>query len=309
MTERSSSGPASGGLTLFDAARAKAVSFGRETLPRDRYVGLNGLRFHYLEWGDPSKPGIILLHGFAQTAHSWDFVGLSLCEDYHLIALDQRGHGDTDWAPDADYSPAAYLRDLAAFTTSLAVDRPVVAGLSMGGRNAIAYAAGHSELMGGLVIVDFAPEFQRAGSEHIRKFVQDTDELDSIDEFVSRVQAYNPRRSKRQIRGSIVHNIKQLPSGKWTWKYDRVLRQKDRSPKRDRDEIERMWEQVDAVRCPTLVVRGANSNVVSAEAADNLRRRLDGARLATVPDAGHLVPGDNPVGFIAELRDFMRARQ
>ena len=305
MTDETLRQPESDGLTLFDAARAKGVSFTKGTVPRDRYADVDGLRFHYLEWGDPEKPGIILLHGFAQTAHSWDFVGLSLCERYHLISLDQRGHGDTEWAKDANYSPDAYLKDLVAFTTSVGLDRPVIVGLSMGGRNALAYAAGHSELMRGLVIVDFAPEIQRAGSNHIRKFIQDTDELDSMDEFVRRVQAYNPRRSERQIRGSIVHNIKQLPSGKWTWKYDRVLRQTDRAPKRDPDEVERMWAQVDAVQCPALVVRGEKSDVVTPEAAVNLRDRLGDARVATVSGAGHLVPGDNPAGFIAELSDFM----
>ena len=89
------------GLTLHQAARQKGVHFTRENEPTDRSVQVNGMSFHYLEWGQPGNPLIVMLHGGSQQAHSWDFVSLPLSEDYHIIALDQRGHGDSDWAPTA----------------------------------------------------------------------------------------------------------------------------------------------------------------------------------------------------------------
>ena len=87
------------GLTLYEAARQKGVSFTQENEPTDNTVQANGMNFHYLEWGQPGNPLIVMLHGGSQQAHSWDFVSLPLSEDFHIIALDQRGHGDSDWPP------------------------------------------------------------------------------------------------------------------------------------------------------------------------------------------------------------------
>ena len=297
--------PAPKALSLFDAARAKGVPFTREAYPEDKYLEANGLRFHYLDWGEPAKPAILLLHGFAQTCHSWDFVCLSLCDRFRLIALDQRGHGDSQWAPNGDYSSEAHDRDIEAVVDSLGLDNFVLGGLSMGGRNALAYAANHASRLKALVIVDFAPVMGSKGSEHIRRFIEDDDELDSVEAFVDRVQKFNPRRSVEQIRGSLMHNIKQLPNGKWTWKYDGILRKPGRRPARDPKETQRLWGYVDSVSSPTLVVRGAKSNVVAADTAHAVRDRLAVSTLAVVEDAGHLVPGDNPAGFIAALTTFL----
>ena len=92
-------------LSLYDAARAMGVKFTHENAPQDKFVDANGMRFHYLEWGNPGNPPMLLLHGFAQTCHSWDFVALGFSDNYRVIVLDQRGHGDSDWASDGDYSP------------------------------------------------------------------------------------------------------------------------------------------------------------------------------------------------------------
>ena len=92
------------GLSLYQAARKMGVPFTDENEPLDRTVNANGLNFHYLEWGDPSKPTLVMFHGVSQQAHSWDFISLNLSPDYHVIAVDQRGHGDTDWADDGNYS-------------------------------------------------------------------------------------------------------------------------------------------------------------------------------------------------------------
>ena len=158
---------------------------------------------------------MLLLHGYAQTCHSWDFVALAMCDRFRVLSLDQRGHGDTDWAPDGDYTPEAYWTDLHAVTEALDLRDFVLMGLSMGGRNAISYAANHPGRVRALVVVDSAPTMQRAGTDRMRRFVQGDDVLDSVDAFVKRVQEYNPLRPAEQIRGSIVHNLKQLPDGRW----------------------------------------------------------------------------------------------
>ena len=301
MTDESGDGQ----LSLYEAARAMGVTFAEETVPRDGFVTGNGLRFHYLDWGDADAPPVVLLHGFAQTCHSWDFVALSLSDRFRVITLDQRGHGDSDWAPDGDYTAETQQTDLHAIVEALDLRGFVLMGLSMGGRNAFTYAAHHPERVRALVIVDSAPETRTAGTGNIRRFVEQEDELDSVDDFIKRVQAYNPRRSVQQIKGSILHNLKELPNGKWTWKYDKILRSSRRSMTPDPGTAERLWKYAESLQCPTLVVRGAETDVVTAETAEAMQQRIPNSRLATVEGAGHLVMGDNPSGFEKAFISFL----
>ena len=297
--------PGQQGLSLYDAARAMGVTFTKEVEPQDRDASANGLRFHYLEWGEPGNPTMLLLHGFAQTCHSWDFIALTFSDRFRVISMDQRGHGDTDWAPDRDYSPEAHQKDTHAFVQAIGLDDFVLIGLSMGGRNALTYAAHHPERVKAVVIVDAAPETLRAGGENIRRFVQQEDELDSVEEFVERVLVYNPRRSPEQVRGSIMHNLKQLPNGKWTWKYDKLLRSSDQRWRSDPALTDRLWGYVESLQPPTLVVRGAKSDLIASQTAEEMHRRIPNGTLATVEGAGHLVPGDNPAGFERAVAEFL----
>ena len=298
--------PQSQGLSLHDAARAQGVTFEREATPDDRFVEANGLRFHYLDWGNTDAPDMLLLHGFAQTCHSWDFVALAFCDRFHVVSLDQRGHGDSDWSPNGDYSPETQQADIAAVVSELGLKNFVLMGLSMGGRNAFTYAAHHPGEVRALVIVDAGPQNMRAGSRNIRNFVQQEDELDSVDDFVQRVLDYNPRRDPVQVRGSILHNLKQLPTGKWTWKYDKRFRQPGaRRFQQDPEMTARLWGYMESLACPTLVVRGAQSDIIALDTADGMHKRIPNGRLATVENAGHLVMGDNPAGFESSVTEFL----
>jgi len=294
----------SGGATLHEAARAAGVEFAHEASPIDGAIRIGGMDFHYLDWGDPDATPVLMLHGMAQSAHTWDFSALALGDRYRVLALDQRGHGDSDWAPDGDYSLDAHLGDIGAFVETMVLRDLAMVGLSMGGRNAFSFAALHPELVRALVIVDIAPRSGRSGASAIRTFIERVDELDTFEEFVDRVKGYNPRRSRAQIRGSLAHNLKQLPSGRWTWKYDKVLRSPSR-PQPGPGFEERQWDYIERVACPTLVVRGEYSKVLTREIAEETVRRLRHGTLAVVEDAGHLVPGDNPPGFIGVMEDFL----
>ncbi|MBF8299492.1 MAG: hypothetical protein HW397_541, partial [Dehalococcoidia bacterium] len=132
----------------------------------DRRVTLGSLRFHYLDWGNPRAQPMLLLHGGGQTAHSWDEFSRAMRDRYHVIALDQRGHGDSQWSPDKIYSLHAQLRDVSRFVVKLGLNKIVLIGLSMGGRNAIAYAAVHPEKLNRLVIVDIGPETMARGGQN-----------------------------------------------------------------------------------------------------------------------------------------------
>lgn len=298
--------PQSQGLSLHDAARAQGVTFERDAVPEDRYVEANGMRFHYLDWGNHDAPGMLLLHGFAQTCHSWDFVALAFCDRYHVVALDQRGHGDSDWSESGDYSPEAQQEDIAAVVSEIGLRDFVLMGLSMGGRNSFTYAATHPDEVRALVVVDAGPQNMRTGSQKIRNFVQQEDELDSVEAFVQRVLQYNPLRDPVQVRGSILHNLKQLPNGKWTWKYDKRFRQPGgRRFQQDPEMTQRLWGYMESLACPTLVVRGAQSDIIALDTADGMHKRIPNGRMATVENAGHLVMGDNPSGFERAVTEFL----
>ena len=292
-------------LSLYDAARAMGVKFTNENAPLDKFVNANGMRFHYLEWGNPDNPPMLLLHGFAQTCHSWDFVALGFSDNYRVIVLDQRGHGDSDWASDGDYSPETQQKDISGVVNELGLENFVLMGLSMGGRNSFTYAANNAGKVKALVVVDAAPQNMQQGTQNIRSFVQQDDEFDSVDAFVERVLQYNPRRDPQQVRGSILHNLKELPNGKWTWKYDRALRSPGRRMGSDAETEKRLWGYIESLQCPTLLVRGGASDIVAMDTADRMHQAIPNSRIATIEGAGHLVMGDSPSGFQATVTEFL----
>ena len=195
----------------------------------DRRVTARGLSFHYVEWGAPTAPPLLCLHGITQTAHSWDEVAAELSSAHRVLCFDQRGHGDSDWAPDGDYSRQTQAADLDAITDALGLiavhPRRHVDGRHQ--RHHL-HARAIRRRCEALIIVDVSPEIQVKGVENIRSFIQAADELDSFEAFVERAHQFNPRRSLDNIRSRLSHNLKQLPNGKWTWKYDKALRSPER---------------------------------------------------------------------------------
>src|SRR5712692_4887087 len=129
---------------------------------QDKFITVNGLHLHYVEWGSPGNASLVLLHGFQSNAHTWDTFSQAMADTYHVLALDQRGHGDTAWAPDGDYAPTSSVSDIASFITAPHLAPTVVIGHSMGGRNAAMVAADYPEKVRKVVIVDTAAEFPPA---------------------------------------------------------------------------------------------------------------------------------------------------
>ena len=258
--------------------------------------------FHFLEWGNPNHPTLLLLHGICQQCHSWDFISLALANQYHVIALDARGHGDSQWPPDADYSLDAHQRDLDGVADALGLRNFIVVGHSMGGRNGYVFASRRPDLVRGLVIVDTGPGQVAAGSRRIRNFISLPDQLNSYEEFVARVMEYTGRPAWL-VHGSLQHTIREMPDGRWTWKYDRAIRSPDFRPQSWPSEA--LWRCLEAIQCPTLVVRGANTDVLSPEVFQRMLKVIPRCEGATVEKAGHLVPGDNPSGFLDALKPFL----
>jgi len=274
-------------------------------LPAAHHVILRGMRFHYLDWGTPGLPPVLFLHGGGLNVHTWDLVCAALKTERHCLALDQRGHGDSEWSPVMDYATESHAGDLEAFVDHLGLDRFVLVGMSLGGANALAWAGAHSRRLTALVLVDVGPEVRQAGVRKIAAFTSEATPLDSVEEFVTRALAFNPRRDAILLRRSLLHNLRRMPDGKWMWKYDQRHRGRALDPTAAERRRELLWSAVAKVSCPTLVVRGAESDVFHDEDAERLARALPAGRWVTVAGAGHTVQGDNPAGLLVALREFL----
>jgi pimeloyl-ACP methyl ester carboxylesterase len=271
----------------------------------DREVQVNGLKLHYQEWGDPAAPPLLMLHGFGVSGHMFDEFADRLRHQYRLIALDQRGHGDSDWSEPGDYSRDAFVSDVEGFVTALGIERFVLMGHSMGGLNSVAYASAYPQRVKALILVDVGPEAAKEGVDNIVRFTRGPDELD-FEEFVEMAHRFNQRRTIENIRERMRHRLRPLESGKWTWKFDARFRKPD-SGLRIGSELsnDESWKLYRAITASTLLVRGAESDVLTEEVAQRCVREMRRARLVVVPGAGHSVPGDNPDGFTEAVTTFL----
>jgi pimeloyl-ACP methyl ester carboxylesterase len=289
---------------LEQSATMAGVPLSDLTLPREHHVILGRMRFHYLDWGTAGRPPVLFLHGGGLNAHTWDLVCAALRQERHCLALDQRGHGESEWSPEMDYTTESHVADLDAFVRHRALDRFVLVGMSLGGVNALAWAGRQGDRLAGLVLVDVGPEVRTEGVRKIAAFTSEATPLDSVEAYVDRALAFNPRRNRELLRRSLLHNLRRMPDGRFMWKYDQRHRGKV-DPEAYARRRALLWSAVERVACPTLVVRGAQSDVFHDEDAERLAGRLRQGRWARVDGAGHTVQGDNPAGLLVHLRAFL----
>lgn len=272
--------------------------------PKDKRATANGHTLHYLDWGREGQPVMLLAHGLRGHAHSWDDVAAAFCGDYHVLALDQRGRGDSDWAKDGDYTTAAYVADLAGFCEALSLDQFILVGHSMGGRNAMAFAGRHPEKVSRLVIVDVGPTLDSRGSQRIADEIKSVpEEFDAFADALEYMNRQNRFASPEVLRRRVQYATKELPNGKVGWKYDALIREQRRNgtvPPADD-----LWPALPNITCPSLIVRGAETDLLSSETAERMLATLPNPALVEIARAGHMVFEDNPGDFIAVVRDFL----
>ncbi len=261
-----------------------------------------------MRWGPPDGAPIVLLHGVNQTGHSWDEVAQRFSDRFAVFAPDQRGHGESAWASDGDYGLQAMVGDLFELCAILGLCRFAWVGLSLGAAHAIAMAARRPEAVSHLAVVDFAPQIEQAGADKIRRIIELT--WDSFEAAVEQIAAFNPRRTLQNIRDRLGHSLAQRADGRWGWRLDPALLRHPRfrdgaNGANGANGTMGAWEDVPAVRCPTLVIRGEESDILSPELAEAMLAQLPSGRLVTVPGAGHSVAGDNPDEFCRSLRPFL----
>lgn len=245
-----------------------------------------------LVWGT-AEPELVLLHGGAQNAHTWDTVALAL--DRPLVALDLPGHGHSGSGSSRDVLAA--VDDLAAAVRALAPSARAVVGMSLGGLATIALADRHPDLVRRVVLVDITPGVDRDKARAITDFVNGPASFDSFEELLERTMAFNPTRSESSLRRGILHNALQREDGTWVWRYRRFD---------DAGAVERrpeLWEALSRVAVPVTLVRGMRAQSVVDDADEHeLLRRQPGARVVRVQEAGHSVQGDQPLELAELLR-------
>lgn len=271
----------------------------------EKTVTVDGLSLAYQEWGNPSAPPVVMLHGFGVSGHMFDEFAERMQDRYRLLALDQRGHGDSDWSEPGDYSRDAFVADVEGFRKALGLEKFHLIGHSMGGLNAVAYANAHPDRVRTLVLVDVGPEAAKQGVDNIMRFTRGPDELE-FEEFVEMAHRFNQRRTIENIRERMRHRLKQSESGKWTWKFDKRFRDPESGLKigsgLSNDES---WQLFRNISAPTLIVRGGESDVLTPAVAERCAQEMPRARLVVVPGAGHSVPGDSPDAFTEAVREFL----
>ena len=272
--------------------------------PQNRTVTANGIRLHYLDWGAEGKPPMVLLHGLRGHAHSWDDVSLAVCRDFRVLALDQRGRGDSEWDKDGDYTTDAYVADLNGFADELGLDSFILVGHSMGGRNAFAFAGRYPEKLQSLVIVDIGPDRDPRGIERIRReIVELPEEFDSFEAVVEYMKREGTRASDAVLRRRLQYMTRELPNGKVGCRYDLAIREERRTGTGAPDG--ELWPVLSKITCPTLIMRGAESDLLTQEVAQRMVETMPDAKLVEIPRAGHMVFEDNPDDFLEALRPFL----
>jgi pimeloyl-ACP methyl ester carboxylesterase len=285
------------GLFEENATEAGLVWAGPPAVER-RAVDVGGGRHvSALVWGK-GDPEVVLLHGGGQNAHTWDTVALALGRP--LVAVDLPGHGHSDWREDHDYSPVANADDVAVAVRQLAPSAGLLVGMSLGGLTAIRLAAEHPELVARLALVDVTPGADEMKAEPIIAFLSGPERFESFDEILERTVQFNPTRSVSSLRRGVLHNARPEPDGSWTWRYDPL-----RAWKRDGPiSFTSLWDDVERIEAPMVLVRGALSGVVSDDDVAELRRRRPNVDVIDVDGAGHSIQGDRPVELAAILDRF-----
>ena len=261
---------------------------------------VNGLELNCLDYGGEGKPPLLFLHGGSAHAHWWDLIAPAFVDRYHVLALDQRGHGDSEWPKQWEYGTSHYAADLEQLIGGWGLGAPIMVGHSMGAHNAMVYAAAHSDRLCALVIIDSLPDYNERAVAFLRTFAdKPARRFASIDEAIANFRLL-PRETlaPRDILDQVArHSFKRLDDGAWTHKLDR--RTLIREPIR-------VWDDLRRITCPALVVKIAKSPVLSREAAERMVAELPNGRLAEVADSYHHVMFDNPAALTAVLNDFFR---
>ena len=272
---------------------------------QDKFVTLNGLRIHYREWGSPGAPPLVLLHGGASFARGLDAVARALAGHRHVFVPDLRGHGESDWA--ADYTLDSFVDDVELLALELDLPRFALLGHSLGAVIAYTYAARHPSRVQRLVVGDIGPdEFSVSAvlAVHARVKAAGAEVFDDPAPAISAAVAAAPAMPAEAVRERTAYNLVQGADGRWRWRYDGagiIATYKGAGSE------EAAWAALARVPCPTLVVRGETSPILSRETAKRMAAALADGRWREVAGSGHVIPLENFAGYMDVVTPFLLA--
>jgi esterase len=266
--------------------------------PIERDLKVNNARLRLLDWGGEGRPPVLLLHGFTGHAHAWDTLSIALQPRFHVLALDQRGHGDSD--PAEVYNAVAAFDDLAGVVDELGLTRLQLIGLSMGGRNAMYFTSRRPDVVAKLVIVDIGPEISKRATAPSAG-PPEPETWESIEQAAQHLYRGNPYPGVHYYRWVASHSLRQRDDGRLVWKWHPSIKERRTNPDVD------WWALLRTITPPTLVLRGAESTVLDRDVAERMARELPNARFVEIPRAVHTLHEDNPDAVVAALETFLQA--
>ncbi len=256
--------------------------------PASQALDVNGLRVHYLDWGNPGAPPVVCVHGYTSSAQAFNALARRFHDRYHFVAMDVRGHGESAWSPAGAYQYRDQVGDLAAVVDKLGLSRFTLIGTSMSGIIAMAYAGAHPDRLTHLVLNDIGPDVE-VGSQRITQMVGGRpDEFGTLDDAMAYRRQVSPIVAGRALddqRELALGVLRQRPDGRWIWKMDPAYIQQ--RVKIGPPERPALWPALQRVTCPTLVVWGSDSDVLSEAQARRMADTLANGELVTVPGVGH----------------------
>lgn len=265
---------------------------------QDRFITANGLRMHYLEWGTAGKQPLVMVHGIARTAHSFDHIAPRFAQDYHVIAVDLQGHGDSAWHPEGAYLVEDHVSTFEGLVDQLGLTDMVLLGNSTGGRVVQVYAGLHPDRVSKLVVEDVGPERpQDIASGFARRVQEEANGWASEDELVAVLLTGPARIAEELQRNHAHHGTGRRDDGRIVWK-------------RDPDLVKgfvatELWQYVEKIRCPTLYLLGGASAIVPAAAQERLKQTLPQCEVIVMPGLGHYPHLEAPEEYMAIVRRFL----
>ncbi|MGH7779373.1 MAG: alpha/beta fold hydrolase [Candidatus Binataceae bacterium] len=257
--------------------------------PADKFIEVGGLRLHYLDFGGDGRPWLVCIHGLSGNAHNFDPIVPALARRYHVISVDVRGRGDSEWGVPTKYLPKNYVEDLAAILESLGVTRATLVGTSMGGIISMMYAGGWPERVERLVLNDIGPDIDPAGATRIGSYMGIApDSFKDLGEVAAYYRKTYPAMAdvaEDELRESVKWSVKALPGGGLGWKLDPAIRRPIRgATAQQRPDL---WVPFARITCPILVVRGADSDILSRRTVAQMTTMHSGVTVVEVPGVGH----------------------
>ena len=268
--------------------------------PADRNVTVNGLNIHYLDWGSAGKPPLILLHGIARTARTFDHVAPHFTANYHVLAVDMRGHGDSAWDPQGSYVVEDYVKDIAALIAHLKLRNIVLWGNSTGGRVAQMIAGLHPELVTAVIVEDVGPERPReVSNSRADRMAKEAEGWATADDMLVQVKKENPRTPEPVLKELVRYGSKQRADGRIVWKRDPAILNGFVPTE--------LWSTVRLIKAPIIYILGGASTIVPLDTQQEIKAALPQAEIVTLPGLGHYPSDEQPAQFLAVADRFLAA--